>query len=61
MALTGNQRAILTARVGVARVGAFRVGFLPVDTTGSAPGTPGGFYVWTSVPMPDTTWTAVKR
>ena len=55
MALTGNQRAILTARVGIARVGAFRVGFLPVDATSD------GFYVWTTVLMPTTTWTAVKR
>jgi hypothetical protein len=61
MALQGNDRAILTARVAVARVGAFRVGFLPVDTTGTTPGSPGGFYVWTSVPLPTTTWTAVKR
>ncbi|OFX02422.1 MAG: hypothetical protein A3E78_01965 [Alphaproteobacteria bacterium RIFCSPHIGHO2_12_FULL_63_12] len=61
MALSGNDRAILTARVGVARVAAFRVGFAPVDTQGLTPGSAGGFYIWSQVTMPTTTWTAVKR
>jgi hypothetical protein len=61
MALSGNQRAILTARVGAARVGAFRVGFVPVDTNGATPGSEGAFYIWSAVEMPTTTWTEVSR
>jgi hypothetical protein len=61
MVLTGIQRAILTARVGAMRVGAFRVGFVPKDTKGVAPGSIGPFYIWTRQYRSDTTWTAVKR
>jgi hypothetical protein len=61
MALTGNQRAYLTARAGVGRAGAIRAGFTPTATQGTAPGSAGGFYVWRPQTLPTTTWTAVKR
>jgi len=62
----GNERALLTARVGAyARVGAMRVGFTPQDTSG---GSANEFYIWTmlrGVPTKesggaDATWTKVK-
>lgn len=61
MALTGTQRAILTARLGVARLGAIRLGFAPKATQGETPGSQGGFYSWRRVYPPTTAWTAVKR
>ena len=61
MALTGNDRAILTARLGAARLGASRLGFTPRDTNAqSSPGTPGPYYIWRTVALPTTTWTTVK-
>lgn len=61
MSLTSTDRAILTARLGKARLGAVRLGFTPTFTTGGAPGTQGGFYGWTRRTFPATTWTAIKR
>ena len=42
MALAGNDRALLTCRVGCARIGAVRIGFVPKHTTGVA----NAFYIW---------------
>jgi hypothetical protein len=61
MALTGTQRAYLTARAGYARAGAIRAGFIPRYVQGSAPGSQGGFYIWRRLYLPTTVWTAVKR
>lgn len=61
MPITGNQRAVLTARVGAARVGAVRVGFAPKDTQGLTPGTAGPFYIWRRVYQAVANWVAVKR
>jgi hypothetical protein len=60
---SSNKRAVLTARVARARVGAIRCGFTPKDTRAT-----GGFYVWTMVRGVDaldsggagTSWTTVK-
>lgn len=60
MALSSTQRAILTARSGVARAGAIRSGFIPSATCGATAGSSGGFYVWQSVTMPTTVWTTIK-
>jgi hypothetical protein len=57
----GNARAPLTARCGVARCGASRVGFLPKDTSA-------GFYIWTDTrgtdnlepTAPASVWTDIK-
>lgn len=54
MGISGNQRAILTARFGAARFGAARFGFLPKATKGA-------FYVWKRKYLPTTTWTAKRR
>lgn len=51
MALTGEQLAKTTARVGLMRVGAFRVGFAPAFVTD------GGLYGWRQEEKPTTTWT----
>jgi hypothetical protein len=66
MALTGIQRAYLTARVGQARVAAVRLAFIPTATQGTtaaaglSPGSAGGYYVWRRRYLPTTTWTAVR-
>lgn len=67
MSLQGNDRAITTSRAGVARAGAARVGFTPVDTKDEAdfPGK-GGHYIWTNVYGMKSqeiaiTWTEVRR
>jgi hypothetical protein len=61
MTLTSNQRAYLTARLGAGRLGAIRLGFIPKATQGTSPGVGGPFYVWRTVALPTTVWTAVKR
>lgn len=60
-AITGTQRALLTARAGVARAGVVRANFCPTATVGATAGTSGGFYLWRTVTLPTTTWTTVKR
>ena len=60
MALEGNDRSFMPARIGVARIGATRIGYAPVDTDSD------NLYIWTNtVGMtsqgPDTTWTEVTR
>lgn len=52
MALQGTDLALLTARIGVARIGAFRLGFAPDDVEGA--GTVGpGEYAWQEVKPED--------
>jgi len=46
MALQSTELALLTARVGVGRVGAIRLGFAPKYTEGDTPGSIGPRYVW---------------
>lgn len=46
MPITGSQQAPLSARAGVARVGAIRSGFLTS--------------IWTNVVMPLTSWAIVR-
>ena len=66
MALTGIQRAYLTARAGWMRAGASRAAFLPTATQGTtaaaglSPGSAGGYYVWRRRYLPSTTWTAIR-
>lgn len=59
-ALSSNERAITTARFGVARFGATRFGYTPDKTQGTTPGSAGGIYIWRTVTLPTTTWTAVQ-
>lgn len=54
MGISGNQRAILTARFGAARFGATRFGFTPKATKGA-------FYVWKRKYLPTTTWKPKRR
>jgi hypothetical protein len=61
MTLQSTDRAILTARSGVARAGAIRSGFIPTATNGVTAGSSGGFYAWQQVDLPTTTWTTVKE
>lgn len=63
-ALSSNQRAYQTARLGAFRLGAARLGFIPKDTQGTTPGSDGGYYIWRRVYQtgPDAAiWTAVVR
>ena len=67
MAITGNDRAITTARAGVARAGATRIGFTPKDTKNETDN-PGkaGHYIWSNVNgtisnLIAITWTEVQR
>lgn len=55
MALEGIDLAILSARLGVARLGASRLGFYPceVESTGA---TEPGEYVWKEQTLPETQW-----
>lgn len=55
-ALSGSERALLTARFGLMRFGAFRFGFAPKNVKAA------GFYIWTRVYPRTTTnysWTRV--
>jgi hypothetical protein len=60
----GNARAKLTSRIGVGRIGATRVGFLPKDTEDAD-----GFYIWTDIKGTDdlettpraSVWTTVEE
>lgn len=54
MGISGNQRAILTARFGAARFGATRFGFTPKVTQGA-------FYVWKRKYLPTTVWKEKRR
>lgn len=56
MAITGRDLAILSARVGVERVGASRVGFCPEDVEGPLNDEPGE-YIWKEDKPDETTWT----
>lgn len=67
MALQGNDRAITTARAGIARAGATRAGFTPQHTKLEA-NSPGkdGHYVWTNAngmtsQNTSITWTESQR
>lgn len=53
MAISGNQRAITTARFGAARFGASRFGWVPLFTAGA-------LYIWRQVVRATTTWTKVR-
>lgn len=62
MAIQGNDRAYMTGRVGCARVGAVRIGFVPKHTGGLL----NKFYVWwnkvgTTTNKPTGTWVAKQR
>lgn len=59
MALDGHERALLTARAGVARAGAIRSGYAPSRVDGNTPGSSGPFPVWDEVALPTSSWTAV--
>lgn len=59
MALDGQERALLTARVGVARVGASRCSYAPTRTDDNSPGGSGARPVWDEVALPAGSWTAV--
>ena len=52
--------AILSARVDVGRVGAFRVGFYPEDVEGSGSSEPGE-YIWKEYFPPTTQWTLMTE
>ena len=56
MALEGRDLAILSARFGVMRFGAFRFGFCPEDVEGAASDEPGE-YIWKEDKPPVTAWT----
>jgi PKD repeat protein len=53
--ISGTDLALTTARVGVARVGAFRVGFIPDFVK------PTGEYGWDEVKPPTTQWTLITE
>jgi hypothetical protein len=56
--IAGTDLALTTARVGRARVGSFRLGFIPFAVTG--PGSPEpGEYIWDEIKPPTTQWTLV--
>ncbi len=62
MALDSTDLAYLTSRAGVARAGAVRSGFAPLETDDgplAAPGTPGEYYYWREEAEVTTAWTAV--
>jgi PKD repeat protein len=58
MGISGTDLALVTARVGRARVGAFRVGFIPCFVKGAGAVEPGE-YGWDEIKPPTTTWTLV--
>lgn len=55
MALEGTDLAILTSRLGCARLGASRLGFCPDDVEGPGATEPGE-YIWKEQKPPTTTW-----
>lgn len=55
MALEGTDIAILSSRLGVARLGASRLGFYPDDVEGTGTSEPGE-YVWKETFPPETQW-----
>ena len=55
MAIEGTDIAILSSRVGVARLGASRLGFYPDDVEGTGTSEPGE-YVWKETFPPETQW-----
>jgi hypothetical protein len=59
MALSSTDLAILSARMGVMRMGASRMGFCPddVEHTGDEPGE----YIWKEYKLPTTTWTVAAQ
>lgn len=56
MGISGTDLALTTARVGRARVGAFRLGFIPFAVKGPGAVEPGE-YIWDEVKPPTTQWT----
>jgi len=58
-ALQSTELARNTARVGVMRIGAFRIGFVPNDVEGETPGSQGGIYKWREEKVTETVWTLV--
>jgi hypothetical protein len=57
MALDSTDLAVLTARSGAGRSGAFRSGFAPKFVEGDTPGSDGPFYGWHEEAPPVTAWT----
>lgn len=58
MALDGQERALLTARVGAARVGASRACYAPTRTDNDTPGGSGTRPVWDEVALPAGSWSS---
>lgn len=55
--IASNDTALKVARAAQMRSGTSRSSFVDVLTEGTTPGSSGGFYVWTRVERPSTTWT----
>ena len=56
MSLQSTDLALVTARVGLCRIGASRLGFAPYDVRGAGSAYPGE-YVWRELKPPATQWT----
>ena len=62
MAIQSTDVAILVARSGAARCGAFRCGFVPKFTSNESGSAPGPFYAWAERKQDadGTTWSTVR-